>query len=268
MALDYSKLSTEELEAIANDDYSRLSTETLNAIANDSGASKSVDTSAPTDPAEQALATQAIATAIKPTMNVAGSVIEKAVPAAKFIGTNAKDIYDVGRNLMGVQGSGWAQMATQPLKTAKAWAQGHPNYGPMLERAGKAMANQSIAGVAKEAAGAVPGLARQGVSALGQGALGAVTAPENLLALPYTMAGYEQEKIRANPTAPQYATNPYAQMTRGEAATQGAAGAANRRSAIGGQQYGGLTEAEQRMLESDRLNMAIRLKAAKKVLGQ
>jgi hypothetical protein len=64
-------------------------------------------------------------------------------------------------------------------------------------------------------------------------------------------------------------------MTRGEYATQGAAGAANRRSAIGNQQYGGVNEQEQRMLEadrrmqeSDRLNMAIRLKAAKKVLGQ
>lgn len=230
--------------------------------------SKSNESPATVDPAEQALTTQAMATAVKPTMNVAGSVLEKVAPAAKFLGTNVKDVYDVGRNLMGVQGSGWAQMATQPLTTAKAWIQGHPNYGPMLERAGKAMANQSIAGVAKEAAGAVPGLARQGVSALGQGVLGAVTAPENLLALPYTMAGYEQEKIRQNPTAPQYATNPYAQMTRGEAPTQGAAGAANRRSAIASQQYGGLTEAEQRMLDSDRLDMAIRLKAAKKVLGQ
>jgi len=35
MALDYSKLSDEELEAIANDDYSKLSDKTLNAIAND-----------------------------------------------------------------------------------------------------------------------------------------------------------------------------------------------------------------------------------------
>jgi hypothetical protein len=98
--------------------------------------------------------------------------------------------------------------------------------------------------------------------------LGAMAmAPENAIAAPYQMAAYEQEKIRANPTAPEYATNPYAQMTRGEYATQGSAGAANRRSAIAGQQYGGLSESEQNMLTQDRLNMAIRLRAAKKVLG-
>ena len=95
----------------------------------------------------------------------------------------------------------------------------------------------------------------------------ALLAPENVFALPYQMAAYEQEKIRANPTAPEYATTPYAQQYRGEYATQGAAGAANRRNAIAGQQYGGLTQQEQDMLEQDRINRAIRRKAAEKVLG-
>lgn len=111
-------------------------------------------------------------------------------------------------------------------------------------------------------------------------------APENLLTLPYNMAAYEQAKIRENPTAPGLEYNPYAQVVRGEAPqrpvgapsfmggtqmapTQGAAAAANRRRAIASQQYGGLTAEEQDMLRKDReLSYAMRLKAAKKVLGQ
>ena len=96
---------------------------------------------------------------------------------------------------------------------------------------------------------------------------GAVMAPENLLVAPYTMAGYEQEKIRQNPTAPEYEYTPYAQQVRGQFATQGAAGAANRRQALAGQQYGGLTAEQQAMLEQDKIDQAIRRKAASKVLG-
>jgi hypothetical protein len=98
-------------------------------------------------------------------------------------------------------------------------------------------------------------------------AQGAV-APENLLTAPYQMAAYEQEKIRQNPNAPGLEYNPYAQVQRNEYATQGQAAAANRRQAIAGQQYGGLTPEEQSILEKDRLNMLIRLQAAKKILGQ
>lgn len=104
--------------------------------------------------------------------------------------------------------------------------------------------------------------------AIGKSIGAGLMGPENMFTAPYNMAAYEQEKIRANPTAPQYASNPYAQAYRGEYPTQGAAAAANRRQAIGSQQYGGLTPQEQNTLDSDRLNMAIRLKAAKKVLGQ
>jgi len=92
-------------------------------------------------------------------------------------------------------------------------------------------------------------------------------APEALFAAPYAMAAYEQEKIRQNPNAPEYATTPYAQMYRGEYATQGAAGAANRRDALANQRFGGLTQQEQDILEQDRINRAIRRKAAEKVLG-
>lgn len=108
----------------------------------------------------------------------------------------------------------------------------------------------------------IPSLRSLG-STMVQGAV----APESLFAAPYQMAGYEQEKIRANPTAPEYQTNPYAQAYRGEYATQGAAGAANRRNAIASQQYGGLTQEEQDILEQDRIAREIRRKAAERVLG-
>jgi hypothetical protein len=92
-------------------------------------------------------------------------------------------------------------------------------------------------------------------------AMGAVGA----LAAPYMMAGYEQDKIRANPSAPGLESNPYAQVMRGETATQGAAGAANRRQAIAGQQYGGITPEQQRMLEQDRIDQQIRREALKRI---
>jgi len=97
-------------------------------------------------------------------------------------------------------------------------------------------------------------------------AMGAV-APENLLTLPYAGAAYEQERIRANPTAPEYANNPYAMQQRGQAATQGAAGAMNQRRAIVGQQYGGLNEQERARLEQDQADRMIRYTALKKALG-
>lgn len=99
-----------------------------------------------------------------------------------------------------------------------------------------------------------------------EGAAGAI--PAAAFSMPYAGAAYEQAQIRANPNAPQYANNPYAMQQRGVAPTQGAAGAMNTRNAIANQQYGGLTQLEKDALEQDRLDRAIRLKAAKKVLGQ
>lgn len=86
-------------------------------------------------------------------------------------------------------------------------------------------------------------------------------------AAPYLGAAYEQAQIRQNPNAPQYTNNPYAMMVRGQAPTMGAAGAMNTRQAIAGQQYGGLTAEQQAMLEQDKIDQAIRRKAASKVLG-
>lgn len=177
---------------------------------------------------------------------VLGTVAGAVRPLAEGAATaNARDALNIAKNAAAWTPNALTEVITHPLNTLQAYVQGHP------------MANTPI----KQIAG---GVAKNVGSAVAQGLM----APENMFAAPYQMAGYEQEKIRANPTAPEYATNPYAQAYRGEYATQGQAGAANRRQAIAGQQYGGLSETEQRMLESDRLNMAVRLKAAKKVLGQ
>jgi hypothetical protein len=92
--------------------------------------------------------------------------------------------------------------------------------------------------------------------------------PAAAFSAPYAMAAKEQANIRENPYAGRYATNPYAMQQRGEVPTQGAGGALNTRNAIANQQYGGLTQTEKDALEQDRLDRAIRLKAAKKVLGQ
>jgi hypothetical protein len=161
---------------------------------------------------------------------------------------------DVARNAMTWTPRSVAEVVMNPLTTAKQYVLNHPVMN----------SNASLMSVGKQVAQAAPGAIKNIATGLGAGLLG----PESAIAAPYQMAAYEQEKIRQNPQAPEYANNPYAQAYRGEYATQGAAGAANRRAAIGSQQYGGVTEQEQRLLESDRLNMAMRLKAAKRVLGQ
>jgi len=246
MALDYSKLSDAELEAIANDDYSKLSDATLQAISSEAQPSSGIDASI--------LAPQALGAA----KGLAGPV----APAAQAAYNVGKSIVgyplDVARNAMTWTPRSVAEVVTNPVTTAKQYIGNSPMVQNLMN------SNASLASVGKQVAqGALP-FAKNVATSVGAGLL----APESAFLMPYQMAAYEQEKIRANPTAPEYATNPYAQMTRGEYATQGQAGAANRRSAIAGQQYGGLTQAEQQMLDQDRLNMAIRLKAAKKVLGQ
>ena len=156
-----------------------------------------------------------------------------------------------------------------------------PNAGPQLPAANTSEGIKQIvrgapvqpgtnpytpaAGPAASSAGSNLGVMSR--LAQGAGTLLNNATPAMTLAAPYMMAGYEQDKIRANPSAPGLESNPYAQMVRGEAATQGQAGAMNRRSAIGGQQYGGLTPEQQQMLEQDRISQAIRRKAAEKVLG-
>lgn len=142
--------------------------------------------------------------------------------------------------------------------------------GSMVKGALSANAG-TIGDVATNAANMV----RQGAGAIGAGARGVgsalvtgAVAPESAFLMPYQMAAYEQDKIRANPNAAGLESNPYAQVQRGEYATTRAAGAANQRSAVRNQRYGGLTPEEQAILEKDRLNMQMRVQAAKRVLGQ
>ena len=121
----------------------------------------------------------------------------------------------------------------------------------------------------------------EGLGALGQGAKGMVGGamtvgknlaqgfvdPANLFTLPYQMAAYEQERIRQNPNGPlvnntlftdtphvvdTLKTNPYAQTVRGEAATQGQAGAMNARNAVANMPFGNVTAQERARLEQDQ----------------
>jgi hypothetical protein len=207
--------------------------------------------------------------------------------AAKAIGSTAKgvgtvaslpvravaDVAKIAKNLYGVTGAGFKEIIEHPYSTAKAYAMGSPTLGPVYN-ALSGMANQSPRGLVnqigqygQQAIANAPAAVKQGVSTLGRGLVAGAMAPENIMLAPYTMAGYEMEKIRQNPTAPEYATNPYGQVVRGEAPTMGAAGAQNRRNAIAGQQYGGLTPAQQQMLAQDRIDQEIRRKAAARVVG-
>jgi hypothetical protein len=162
----------------------------------------------------------AAAAAVKPAVNIAASQGADLLKLAKIAG-------EVTPSVIG-------QFLGSPIKYGKelmqAYAAGHPMAGQVANMPLKSM----------------PGAAARAVG-------GALMAPENILTAPYQMAAYEQAKIRANPTAPEYATNPYAQMTRGEAATQGQAGAMNRRNALINQQYGGLTPEQQQMLQQDQM---------------
>lgn len=145
------------------------------------------------------------------------------------------------------------EVVSSPIATAKQYIGNNPVVQNIMN------SNASLSSVGRQAVGKVADVGGRIVA-------GAV-APESLFAAPYQMAAYEQEKIRQNPNAPEYATNPYAQAYRGEYRTQGQAGAANRRATIASQQYGGLTQEEQDILEEDRIRREIRRKAAEKALG-
>jgi hypothetical protein len=172
--------------------------------------------------------------AIKPAMNIAGSQMGDLVKLGKIAG-------EVTPSIMG-------EFLSTPIKSARdlagAYVSGHPTVGSLTNMPFKQM----------------PGAVMRGIGA-------AALGPESAFSMPYSMAAYEQEKIRANPNAPEYANNPYAMQQRGQAATQGAAGAMNQRQAVAGQQYGGLSADDQARLEEDRIQQMARYTAAKKALG-
>ena len=180
--------------------------------------------------------------------------------------------YETGKDLV----NGATELAKNPIVDAALAYK----FGPkLLQAAGRHIGQ----GMGLPAAGPVAPSGVGGLEAGGQklvdliknhvpagGAMEGLSASPAIAAFsaPYLMAANEQAKIRENPSAPQYANNPYAMQQRGVAPTQGAAGAMNTRATVANQQYGGLSQEDQDRLTQDRLNMAIRLKAAKKVLGQ
>jgi hypothetical protein len=95
--------------------------------------------------------------------------------------------------------------------------------------------------------------------------------PESAFLMPYQMAAYEQEKIQQNPNAPGLERNPYAMTVRGEAPTQGAAGAMNQRRAVMTMPITGVNAEERAILEKDmkeRMRLLMQYEAAKKVMSR
>jgi hypothetical protein len=250
-------------------DYQKANPATRDAIRKEFGVGSGVEDSTGSMPgAPQALT---VGTA------VAKELAPAAIPVAKdILGTaynegkgSVQDIGAMARVATNVTPAAAGDLIKKTLQSPVkmtsdligAYVQGHPYLGKVTQSSLASVSKDAL-NYAKNVGSALPS-ARNIGSAIVQGAV----APESLLAAPYQMAAYEQEKIRANPNAPEYATTPYAQQYRGEYATQGAAGAANRRNAIANQQYGGLTQEEQDILEQDRIRREIRRKAAEKALG-
>jgi len=262
MAFDYSKLSDEELEAIANNDYSKMSDATLQAIAN-------AGETQPSD-AQINMAPQAVSAASK----LGGPALDVAKTAGGIVKGSVMDAVKMGDILINkATPRGMADLAgkflSSPVQTTRqalgAYIEGHPYAGKIAD---------TTAGQALKQGGGFLGRVGSGIV---QGAL----APESLFALPYQMAAYEQEKIKADPNNPAYANVPYAQMYRGEYPTQGAAGAANRRAAISRPNTGYvpspqeaeniMASGDQRMINmyggKDKLAELMRQKAAERVMG-
>jgi len=207
-----------------------------------------------------------------------GSMPNLAPQAVSAVANTVQQMAAQAPEAMNAVRAGAQTVANMPVQQAVRGAidvgsmmAGHPPYASMFK-----MATDTATGTpVKEVIGNTVNAVRQGAGALGAGARGlgsalltGALAPESALMMPYQMAAYEQDKIRANPNAAGLEFNPYAQVQRGEYATQRQAGAANQRSAVRNQRYGGLTAEEQAILDKDRLNMQMRVQAAKRVLGQ
>lgn len=180
-------------------------------------------------------AAQAGMAAARPALGIAASQVGDAYKLAKIAGQMTPRIA--------------GEFLSTPIKSAKdlasAYVAGHPMAGRALDVPLKA----------------VPGMAARGLA-------GAVAAPESAFLMPYNMAAYEQAKIRANPNAPGLEYNPYAQTVRGQAATQGQAGAANQMRTVANQPYGNVSAQERAVLDEDRrMRENIRKKAYERVMG-
>jgi hypothetical protein len=186
--------------------------------------------------------------------------------AGQAIKTGAQAVANIPRSALV---SGAADLA--------AMAHGIPPLASVAKSAIGSMLPGSTATIGSDLASLGRGAMSVGRGALNAGkflAAGAV-APENIMLAPYQMAAYEQEKIRANPNAPEYATNPYAMSYRSQGTanpiTQGQAGAQNQRNVVANMPYGNVTPQEQAILDkdkADRLKLKMQYQAAQRVLGQ
>jgi hypothetical protein len=159
-----------------------------------------------------------------------------------------------------------------------------PNLGELARLYGKSQAGLTGGAMGAQAGSAVPGIvsgdpgsAVAGPELINQYAskipminhLGALTG--NIVPAVAGVAATGTQALKNQLMTPPTANmeyNPYAQVQRGEYTTPGAAGAANQRMAVANQRYGGLTPQEQAILDKDRLNMAVRMQAARRILGQ
>ena len=247
MAVDYSKLTDEELQAIANNDYSRLSESTLSAIAAEPEVQKQTSSS------DINFAPQAAsigARLAEPAMNVATGV-------GKIAAGNVQDAYKMGNILYkNMSPSVVGEVISSPIKYGKEFASAYVAGHPLMSKIGQTTPQQVVqagAGFAKNIGGRV---------------LSGALAPESAVMMPYQMAAYEQEKIRANPNAPGLQYNPYAQTVRGEATTQGSAGAANQMRTVANMPYGNVNPEERARLDQDRrMRENIRKRAYERVMG-
>jgi hypothetical protein len=195
---------------------------------------------------ETAMATPSKEGPVSPEVGaIAGAVVPAAVGNFSLANPYGTTLSEAGQALKsGVQTAaskvGSANLGTAGSLAADAYAALHGL--PPVATIGKKIIQSAMPGSGTTIA--------EGLSALGQGAKGmagglanagrfvatGAMAPENLFTLPYQMAAYEQAKIRANPYAPEYATNPYAMSYRSQDTatpiTQRQAGAMNARNAV------------------------------------
>jgi len=221
-------------------------------------------TSADIDEAARSLGTN-------PEPQATPNLAPQAAGVARQLGAIAPEAMNVARQGVQAVANMPYQQAVRGAVDVASMMAGHPPYASMFKAATDTATGTPI----KEVIGNTVNAVRQGAGMLGAGARGlgsalltGAMAPESVLMMPYQMAAYEQDKIRQNPNAPGLEYNPYAQVQRGEYATQGQAGAANTRNAIRNMPYGNVTPQERALLDKERLNMQMRVQAAKRVLGQ
>ena len=205
MALDYSKLSDEDLQALADNDYSKLSDETLKMLAEEG--------EGPKTPEEGTQGTSPVGAA------VAGyKIAQPIIHGAKQIATNP---------VVDVIGAGavapWLLKRAGGYLAEGAGLKGGPSVGGAASASNvaedklyqQAMDLARAAEAQKFPPNTGPEIPRTLRPSVGQGLINQGALP-GALSLPYLMSAYEQAKIRANPTAPQYATNPYAMSYRSQ----------------------------------------------------